>query len=267
MSTTSRKPFDAIHDDYAFFQKHSTEAEADISAYVPLLQRIAGRGGVFRMLDFGSGDGIVTSELLSRVHIPPEQLRLSLCDPDARYRDDAVRRLCRLTAHPISAWGELPPNLHVCFDGVIANNALYYVEDLEGTLSALIRALASPGVFIASVAGRDNALVQYTLPLFELIGKPYPFWLAEECLQTLRGLGEDVVVEDTSFDLRFPDSEEGRLSMARFLMGNEYPRIPRQTLLAGFDRHLREGNITIRTTNKHLIVMRQVADGAAGSRR
>jgi SAM-dependent methyltransferase len=256
MHEESRKRFDSIHDDYSFFQKHSTEAESDIKAYLPYIRALSGEDRPVRMLDFGAGDGVVTEDLLSRTSVSPEQLHLSLVEPDAQYLKDAVKRLRRFTAHPIFAWAELPPDLNACFDVIISNNVLYYVPDLNKTLSALIRGLASPGVFISSVAGRDNTLVQYTTTLFDLIGKPYPFWLAEECEKALCELGEEFEIEGVHFELIFRDSEESRLSMARFLMGSEYPNIPRKALMEGFDNHRHDGNIVIKATNKHLIVRR-----------
>jgi len=256
MREESRKRFDSIHDDYSFFQKHSTEAESDIKAYLPYIRALSGEDRPVRMLDFGSGDGVVTGDLLSRTSVSPEQLHLSLVEPDAQYLKNAVKRLRRFTAHPIFAWPELPPDLNACFDVIISNNVLYYVSDLKVTLSALIGGLSSPGFFISSVAGRDNTLVQYTFPLFDLIRKPYPFWLADDCEQALCELGEEFEIEGVNFELIFRDSEESRLSMARFLMGSEYPNIPRKALLEGFDNHRHDGNIVIKTTNKHLIVRR-----------
>jgi len=225
-------------------------------AYLPHVRPLCGAGRPVRMLDFGSGDGAFAGDLLSAVSASSERLRLSLVEPDAWYLKCAVKRLGRFTAHPILAWPELPPDLNACFDVILSNHVLYYVPDLKKTISALIRGLSSPGVFVSSVAGRDNALVQYTIALFDLIGKPYPFWLAEECEKAFRELGEKIVIEDVHFDLIFRDSEESRLSMARFLMGSEYPNIPREALLKEFDRYLHDGNIIIKTTNKHFILKR-----------
>src|SRR5262245_14879280 len=44
-----------------------------------------------------------------------------------------------LTVAPVCAWPALPAHLHGCFDLVAANHVLYYVPDLHGTLSALLR--------------------------------------------------------------------------------------------------------------------------------
>jgi len=255
MNDTSSKHFDFIHDDYDFFQRHSTEAESDIHAYAPhILQMVKRVNGPIRMLDFGCGDGKATARLFSKVHLPPSRLQLFLVEPDAVYLKNAQERLSLFTENPIKAWGELPNDLSDHFEIIIANNVLYYVTDLKETLSSLIDALASPSIFISSEAGKDNALVRYTFPLFEIAGKPYPFYLADDCIKTLRDLGKSFEVEEVFFDLKFPDSEENRLSMARFLMGQDYPNIPRKDLLQGFDQFFDKGNIDIRTTNKHILL-------------
>lgn len=257
MNDKSSKHFDSIHDAYDFFQNHSTEAKADIDAYTPHMIEVSKDfDGPVRLLDFGCGDGAVTARLLSKVNISPSQLRLSLVEPDATYLNGARKILSQFTEYPIKAWRELPDDLDDHFEIIVSNNVLYYVIDLKKTLSSLISVLSSPGVFISSEAGKDNILVQYTFPLFEMIGKPYPFYLAEDCICVLRELGESFDMEDVFFELKFKDSDENRLCMARFLMGQDYQNIPREEMLRGFNRYSNEGNIAIRTNNKHIILKR-----------
>ena len=64
MQHTSRKAFGPIRDAYAFFQRHTTETEADIRAYLPHLLAVTMGDQPIRMLDFGCGDGAFTAALL-----------------------------------------------------------------------------------------------------------------------------------------------------------------------------------------------------------
>jgi hypothetical protein len=84
-------------------------------------------------------------------------MRLALVEPDDVYRHQAAERLQSCTTQPVRAWPALPPHLPACFDLVVVNHVLYYVPDLDSTLSALLRTLATPGLFLAAMAGRANA--------------------------------------------------------------------------------------------------------------
>ena len=152
----------------------------------------------------------------------------------------------------------LPAHLHACFDLVMANHVLYYVPNLHGTLSALLRTLDTPGLFLAAMAGRANTMAQFCLRCFDLIGKPYPFHTSEDCETALAGLGEAYCTEDVHYELVFPDADENRLSMGRFLMGDDFHAVPRRAMLQCFDPYAHAGQITMQLVHKHIILRRQV---------
>src|SRR5262249_5667574 len=133
-----------------------------------------------RMLDFGCGDGQFTAALLSRVSWPPARLQLALVEPDDVYRHQAVARLQPYTTQPVRAWSALPPSPQACFDLVLAHHVLYYVPDLDSTLVALLRALATPGLFLTAMAGQRGTLAQWGQQCFAWLGQPYPYHTAED---------------------------------------------------------------------------------------
>jgi SAM-dependent methyltransferase len=258
MSQTSNKPFGPIRDAYAFFQQHATETEEDVRAYLPHIHGVLMGDSPLRMLDFGCGDGGVTAALLGRVRVPPERLQLALVEPDDVYRHQAVERLQPCTTQPVCAWPALPAHLHACFDLVVANHVLYYVPDLHSTLSALLRTLATPGLFLAAMAGRANAMAQCCRRCFDVIGKPYPFHTSEDCEAALAGLGEAYCTEDVHYELVFPDAEENRLNMGRFLMGDDFHAVPRRAMLQCFDPYAHAGQITMQLVHQHFMIQRHV---------
>jgi SAM-dependent methyltransferase len=258
MSQTSSKPFWPIRDAYTFFQQHATETEEDIRAYLPHIHGVSMGDSPLRTLDFGCGDGGFTAALLGRARVPPERLRLALVEPDDVYRHQAVQRLQPFVTQPVCAWPALSPHLQAGFDLVLANHVLYYVPDLDSTLAALLRTLATPGIFLAAMAGRANAMAQCCLHCFDLIGKPYPFRTSEDCEAALAGLGETYCTEDVHYELVFPDVEENRLRMGRFLMGGDFHAVPRQAMLQCFDPYARAGQITMQLVHKHFILRRYV---------
>jgi SAM-dependent methyltransferase len=254
MSQTSSKAFGPIRDAYTFFQQHATEAEEDIRAYLPHIQGMARQDHLLRMLDFGCGDGVFSAALLERAHIPAARLQLTLVEPDEVYRQQAVERLQPFTTQPVQAWPALPAHLQACIDLVLANHVLYYVSDLCGTLSALLRTLATPGLFLTAMGGWDNTLAQFCLPCFDFMGKPFPFHTSEACEAALTSLGETYCTEDVHYRLIFADTEEHRLTMGRFLMGDDFHALPRQTLVQGFDPYVQAGHVSMQIMHRHYLV-------------
>ena len=257
MSQTSSKPFGPIRDAYAFFQQHATETEADIRVYLPHIHGMALRDSPLRMLDFGCGDGGFTAALLGSLCVPSERLQLALVEPDDVYRHQAIEQLQPYSTQPVQVWPALPAHLHACYDLVMANHVLYYVPDLHSTLLALLGALATPGLFLAAMAGRANAMAQLYLDCFDLLGKPFPFHPAEDCEAILARLGEAYCMEDVHYELVFPDTEGNRLRMGRFLLGGDFHAVPRPALLQCFDPHAHAGQIAMQLVHQHFIVQRR----------
>ena len=272
MSQTSSKPFGPIRDAYAFFQQHATETEADIRAYLPHIHGVALGDSPLRLLDFGCGDGGFTAALLGSICLPPARLRLALVEPDDVYRHQAIAQLQPYSSQPVQAWPALPPHLHACFDLVVANHVLYYVPDLDGTLLALLGALATPGLFLAAMAGWANALAQLCRHCFDVLGKPFPFRTAEDCEAALARLGETYSTENVRYELVFQDAAENRVTMGRFLLGGDVHAVPRPALLQCFDLYAHAGQIAMQIVHQHFMVWRPgqgrelpVADAVSGT--
>jgi hypothetical protein len=74
----------------------------------------------------------------------------------------------------------------------------------------------------------------------------------------LASLGEAYSTEDVHYELAFPDAEEHRLSIGRFLMGSDDDAVPRQAILEGFDPHSCAGKIAMPLRQKHFLVRRHM---------
>lgn len=253
------KDFSPIRADYAFFEKHSTEAEADLRAYQPHAQSLVASHQSIRMLDFGCGDGEFSTQFLSALRVPAERLHLSLVEPVEIYRQQVVERLRSLSNHPVQFWPALPHDLRDCFDLVLANHCLYYVPDLEGAVFTLLNSLSSTGMFLCALAGQDNLLIQFWNHCFGLIGKPVPYHTAEDFEAALLNRCVAYSRENVTYELAFPDSEENRSRIMRFLLGKHFHEVPRSAMLAAFDRHTVASSISMRISHKHFIVRNEKA--------
>lgn len=249
VSSTS-KDFGPIQGDYEFFMDNSSEADADLDGYMQDIPPLPADPAVpLRMLDFGCGPGNFTAKFLGRAGWSPDQLGLSLVEPVDDYRGLAVARLDGASRPPIHAWKELPGELDAPFDFILSNHVCYYVTDLRGRLDGLIKSLGSGGIFLAAIAGRSNVLVDFWFRGFALIGEPVPYNTAEDFERALIDLGANYARKEVDYRLAFPDTEENRLRILRFLLSNHLGRMPRAELLALFDPYVRGDWIEIRTSN------------------
>jgi trans-aconitate 2-methyltransferase len=248
------KDFDPIRGDYAFFQAHATQGEADIEAYLPSLEGLRGVGGPVQMLDFGCGSGNFTAQLLERAGLARDRIQLTLVEPVETYRKQAAESLRAFTAHPVAAFSSLPQPAPAAFDFALANHVLYYVSDLDAGLRGILQALAPGGVFLIAIAGEANVLIQIWLRAFALIGEPVPYHWAQHVEAALRRLGASFESRQAPYELTFADNEENRLKILRFLLGDWLPRLPRPALLDLFAPYVRDGQVRMATHSEHFHV-------------
>lgn len=248
MSSAAGKDFGEIADDYAFFEAHASEADADAGEYLRRmaeLDLLARRE--LRMLDFGCGSGTFTERLLSLASWPAEGLRLSLVEPAELLRNRAVERLAKFTRHPLDAAATLPAGVEGTCQLVLANHSLYYVDDLDSQLKQLIGAVAPDGVCLTSIAGRDNALIAFWLAAFAWLGRPVPHHIAEDVAAALERLGTRYERRSVPYRLEFDDSAANRLKIVRFLLADYLAELPVERLLAMFDPFVCGDRIAIET--------------------
>jgi hypothetical protein len=92
---------------------------------------------------------------------------------------------------------------------------------------------------------------------FALIGKPFPFYLAEDLELSLAKQGEVYRKQGIPYELVFPDAEENRLKIMRFLLGSYFDEVPRQAMVELFTPYAHAGQIVIRTLHEQFIIPRQ----------
>ena len=253
MSKNPAKNFGPIADDYAFFETHSTEPQADARAYLEQLGPMIPKQGAIRMLDFGCGSGTFTASFLQQMAWPAERLWLTLVEPVHAARRLAVTRLASLSGHPLVDSPTLPSGAS-SFDVVLSNHMLYYLPELTKTLDRLIGALAPSGVFTTAIAPRSNALIEFWTLGFGLLGRQIPYNISEDVEASLQQLGATYRKEQVPYELIFPDSEENRMRIIRFLLADYLGELPHGPLLELFDQYADAGRIHIRTDCDHYTV-------------
>jgi trans-aconitate 2-methyltransferase len=268
--TKTSKDFTPIQEEYAFFETQSTEAESDLDAYAARLRTFGTRRDRIRLLDFGCGPGTFTARFLEQLGWRGGQLDLALVEPSSAYREQAVERLFTLTGQPIRAWSDLPAGVVREFDVVLSNHVFYYVTDLPETLGRILEALRFDGLFMTAIAGWHNSLIRLWIQGFARIGLPIPYHTAEDVEALLTHLGHAPERRTVNYRLSFPDSEENRLKILRFLFGEHLATLPRAEALADFDEYSVDGRIEMRTESMQFYVAggssgRAASDRAAAS--
>ena len=254
MTKNPAKDFGPIADDYAFFETHATEAANDAEAYVKRLEGSVPVAGPIRLLDFGCGSGTFTARLLDQAGLPPGRLRMTLVEPVESARRQAVARTAGFSDHPAVESATLPGGTTSSFEVVLANHSLYYVPGLASQLAGLIDALSPAGVFMTAIASRANALIEFWIVGFGLIGREIPYNTAEDVEAGLAQSGAVYAKRQVPYELAFPDTEENRMRIIRFLLAEHLAQMPRQPLLDLFDRYAHSGQIKIETVSDHFTV-------------
>lgn len=254
MSKNPAKDFGPIADDYVFFETHASEAEQDARAYGERLAGLAPAEGAIRMLDFGCGSGAFTERFLKQTGWPAERLRLRLVEPVESVRREAVARLASFTDTPAAESATLPDGLAARFDIVLANHVFYYVPDLRAQLARLIATLSPSGIFVTAIAARTNALIEFWIAGFRLLGREIPYHTSEDVAVALREVGASYQKQEVAYGLTFPDTDENRLRILRFLLADHLAQMPLRPLLDLFDQHSRSGRIDIRTASDHYTI-------------
>lgn len=268
MTPHPTKDFGPIKSDYAFFEDHSTEADEDLAGYAAILQStLAGRSksSPVRMLDFGSGPGNFTARFLKLLACPEVPLSLELVEPVAVYREQAEKSLAAFTGQPVRAFAKLGSCPESHFDLILANHVFYYVPNLRGTLSELLAKLAPGGVFMTSIAGLDNTLIQFWQACFAMLGKPVPYNTSEDVQQVFAKLGVTASMQKTHYRLEFPDTTENRSSILRFLLADHFQELPRENILALFEPHVTSSGLVSMSIQHDQFWVAKSSDGQTHS--
>jgi trans-aconitate 2-methyltransferase len=253
MSEGPQKDFGLIADDYTFFETHATEAEADVQSYVKELRGVVPSSGPLSMLDFGCGTGTLTVRFLRALGWGPDRLQLTLVEPVDSVRREAVTRLASFSRAELSEAASLPENAGT-FDVILSNHVFYYVPDLQGQLARLVASLSASGVFVTAVAARSNALIGIWIAGFRLLEKDIPYHTSEDVESALRSLETNYSKREVAYELTFPDTEENRMRILRFLLADHLEQMPIRPLLDLFNQYSDGSQIRIRTTSDHYVV-------------
>ncbi len=90
-----------------------------------------------------------------------------------------------------------------------------------------------------------------------LIGKPVPFHTAEDLEVTLAKQREVYRKQDIQYELVFPDSEENRLKILRFLLGSYFDEVPRHAMVDLFNPYAHADRIVIQTAHEQFVIRHQ----------
>lgn len=247
------KSFAAIHDDYAFFEAHASEVEGTLAAWLPLVRN---RWSALHALDFGAGSGSFSSAFLQRAAFPPQSLELTLVEPDPGYRSQALQALQHFSDKPVQAWPLLDRDLEPTFDLIFSHHVLYYVPNLRETVRRLVGALKPNGRLLIVQGGGGNGLNQLVWAAFALIGQKAPYNYSEDTQTVLQDFKAEVKLQTICSRLEFPDNEENRWKILRFLLGDHLAKLSSEQALSLYEPFLKGNKVRFDSADELFIVDR-----------
>jgi hypothetical protein len=76
------------------------------------------------------------------------------------------------------------------------------VPDLKDILQRLIRSLSPSGIFLTAIAGHTNALIEFWITGFGLIGREIPYNTSEDVETALRDLGANFQKQQVPYEVK-----------------------------------------------------------------
>lgn len=254
MTETSKKSFADIREDYQFFEAHTTEFDQDLHHYHQAILQFNIPEKPLKFLDFGCGTGVFTSRFLSLFNLTPQELEITLVEPDEVYRHNAVNILSGSSEFPIINYAYLPADITPEFHVILSNHVLYYVPDLQQTLTQLLNTLHPQGMLLITMAGRENIISQFWQKCFAWLGQPIPYHLAEDLITILDKYYPHYQRVKVNCEICFPDTETNRWKLLRFMLGTHLERLPRSDLLALFAPYVSQGQVQMATYHEQFIL-------------
>ncbi|MEN9215081.1 MAG: class I SAM-dependent methyltransferase [Gloeomargarita sp. DG02_4_bins_56] len=254
MTAASKKNFADIREDYQFFAAHTTEFEQDLQSYRQVLSHFPIPEKPLKFLDFGCGTGVFTSRFLSLLHLPPQELAITLVEPDAVYRQNAVHILSAYTAATITDYAHLPAETASQFHLILSNHVLYYVPDLQHTVKQLLKVVHPQGMLLIAMAGRENVISQFWQKCFDRLGQPIPYYLAEDLTACLDEYHPGYQRRKINYEVNFPDTAINRRKLLRFMLGDHLEQLPASEVLSLFDPYACKGQIQIKTSHEQFLL-------------
>lgn len=236
--------FETRHADYAFFLAQSDEPERCREVFLETLRVTPHWEVPWRCLDFGCGSGEFLESLLVAWSPTQKGVTIHLVDVDAAALTEARVRLERFASPPVHTSNHLPER--ETFHLILSNHALYYVEDAPATLTQMAGLLHEDGMAIVTMGGRQNQICRLWLRAFEAANRPLPFYLAEDIQGILEGAPVKLEARPVHSTVRFPDSPENRLRIARFAFGARLPGFGPERITELFDEWKEGSEIVMR---------------------
>jgi SAM-dependent methyltransferase len=178
---------------------------------------------------------------------------LALVEPVSEQLKEAAQRLAPLASRVVLADPNVEGIPNDRFDLIIANHSLYYVADPAATAAALLQRLAPGGRLIAAMLDHGNALAAIWKAGFAAGNMPFPFILAEQLEAILDRLGFALERETISYKIGFPDREEAKRHILRFLLGADLKYLSTAQVNALFEPYRHGDQVLIATSYPHLV--------------
>lgn len=251
------KDFDQINSDYSFFEKHATERKNGLDTLVKIFKGWESNKdtNTIQYFDFGAGDGEVSVSLVKTVKaLENKNIIFSILEPSRIMRAKAIASLSDISTNKVQVWSEIPSNLSVKFDVILANHVFYYVEDFRESLNLLLAKKTEKGLMLITMANKDNGLVKIGNEQFKLMGLNKPTNSIEDVKTYLQNLSIDMDVKLVASRIFFKNSINNRAKILRFIFGIYYEKFPISVMNSLLDMYEVGDNISVPLYDEVLVI-------------
>jgi trans-aconitate 2-methyltransferase len=222
---TVRKEFSKILSDYEFFQLNSSEENELLKIYTTIIKSITkskiNNMQPYNILDFGCGNGQFFENLIKRESFQYIQRpNLSLVEPDFSYKIEAIKRLSHQISPKIT-WldTELKNEISNKLDLIISNHVLYYVQNINDTVSSFLKNLAVDGTIIITMAEQRHPFNNLLEILCNRKGFIYPYFKIDSAKEYFDKNSIEYQTYQVNSELKFPVNDENFNKIINFILG------------------------------------------------
>ncbi|KPJ68092.1 MAG: hypothetical protein AMJ43_01425 [Coxiella sp. DG_40] len=240
--TESRKDFTSIISEYTFFQEHSTEHKSILCQMKTKFKSAdyLKKNGI-RILDFGGGDGELLKDLYKQCNLAEFSPFLYLLEPVEKYQNEARDKLIKEGYEGLKILSKIEECEDNSLDLILVNHVLYYVKDLNETVTKLLNKLNSNGKLWIVIGNDKNTLIKLWKEIFVRFMEDSPYFLKEDLEKVLTGKEVCILESEVNSIFEFENTVENRGKMMRFLLG-KYATLIKDEVIRKMTESYEKGN-------------------------
>jgi hypothetical protein len=251
----TRQNFSEIIKDSHFFEDHSDETLQLLVKYQRIIEDVEEQKPITRLLNFGCGDGRFLKNLIkSKCFQRFENMGLTLVETDIQFQAQALQNLGHLFNSRLQWLDKDLNGITKSYQLILANQALFYVDDLKATTLRLIDSLEYGGRLVLTLSRFDHPLTRLVESLAQYQGMSSPLHSSVQLFKLLYQYGFYYETYDVPSVLRFQNSESNRRKIVHYALGKNQNLYQQSIVNNFFDIHTFNNEVVIPLLDQIIVI-------------